>query len=213
MRVTRNPQNLGQPTLDRPTERGATMVIVAIVVVVLFGMAAVLVIDLGNGWQSRRHLITATDAAALAAAQDYAIDLDGCTNQAATYVNNNFADATMVSCVLGGSPGAGWVTVTADVDVTTVLAGVIGAGDYDVSSASTARWGTTRTVGGLRPLSLCAKAFGIESWLDDPQEEAHRSGGLHEGRRPPRVRQRPERRRWQVGHDGLQRNRWRQQRQ
>ncbi len=128
-------------------------------------------IDLGNGWQSRRHLVTATDAAALAAAQDYAIDLDGCTNQAATYVNNNFADATMVSCVLGGSPGAGWVTVTADVDVTTRFAGVIGAGDYDVSSASTARWGTTRTVGGLRPLSLCAKAFGIESWLDDPQEE------------------------------------------
>ncbi len=56
---------------------GVTLPLVAIMLVVITGMAA-LTIDLGNGWRIRRALIPATDSAALAAAQDYAQGINGC---------------------------------------------------------------------------------------------------------------------------------------
>ncbi len=169
MRVTYATQMLDEQTSDRRTERGATLVIVAIVIVVLLGMAA-LVVDLGNGWQSRRHLITATDAAALAAAQDFALDLNGCREDgpAYEYVLENFPDVSeLPDCRPGGPVAAGWVTVTAEADVATWFAGVIGGGDYNVSSASTARWGSTNRATGLRPIALCGEVPGISDWLLD----------------------------------------------
>ncbi len=151
------------------------MVIVTLVLVVLVGMAA-LVVDLGNGWQNRRHIITATDAAALAAAQEFAVGNDGCDESsddaAPAYIDYNFADATMVSCIPGGNTGAGWVTVTAEVDVETWFAGVLGGGDYDTSSASTARWGRTTSAIGLRPIALCGAVPDIAAWLADTTQTA-----------------------------------------
>lgn len=57
--------------MSRPTrdERGATAVLVAILSLVLFGVAAI-VVDIGNAWAKRALLQTNVDTAVLAAAQE-----------------------------------------------------------------------------------------------------------------------------------------------
>ena len=78
-------------------ERGAVIVVVAIFVTVAIGSAA-FALDLGNAWQARSKLHTATDAAALAAAETYANGGTGCASVGSTYVTSNDSAATMTSC-------------------------------------------------------------------------------------------------------------------
>ncbi len=152
---------------ERSSESGVTMIFVALTMVVLIGAAAI-TIDLGNGWVTRRNLITATDAAALAAAQEYALGGNGCDPSIADdYVYKNNADAINIDCDPNGTASSGYVTVYAEANVQTWFASVIGGGDYLAGSASTVRWGGALTVEGLRPIALCAQAPGIEAWLDD----------------------------------------------
>ena len=82
-------------TSDR--SRGAVALMASAAIVAIFGFTA-LTIDLGNAWQNRRHLVTATDSAALAAAQEYALHGNGCGPVATTYVTNNKSNATLTTC-------------------------------------------------------------------------------------------------------------------
>ena len=142
-------------------DHGAAIPMVALSMIVIMGAAA-LTVDLGNGWRTRRSLIPATDAGALAAAQDFA-DItnpqNGCTNGTAqTYVLANEANVDVpVTCTpFIYSAQQGRVTVTATHDVETWFAPVIGPnGNYNVSSTSTAVWGPPASVTGLRPIGLC----------------------------------------------------------
>lgn len=142
----------------RPAGRdddGFALVFVAISLVVLVGMLA-LVADLGNGWRTRRALIPATDAAALAAAQDYVNGSDGCAASAGAYLSSNEGAAVLTGCdphLYNADQGR--VTVTASHNVRTWFAPVLGLGDYPVDSVSTAVWGPPATVTGLRPIGLC----------------------------------------------------------
>lgn len=135
-------------------EEGATLPFIALMLVVIFGMAS-LVIDLGNGWRIRRALIPATDAAALAAAQDYAQGFDGCSLSAGSYLSSNEGAAVLDLCDPQASGTNGYVTVSASHNVETWFAAVLGLGDYTVTSASTASWSDPSGVYGLRPLGLC----------------------------------------------------------
>jgi Flp pilus assembly protein TadG len=139
-------------------ERGISVPLVAISLVAILGMAS-LVVDLGNGWRTRRALIPATDAAALAAAQDYVNDVDGCATSAGPYLTQNADGAVLESCVPFVYPGGaqGRVTVTASDEVDTWLAGVIGEGNFPTRSVSTTVWGPPATVTGLRPIGLCVE--------------------------------------------------------
>jgi Flp pilus assembly protein TadG len=128
---------------------------VALALVLIMGMAA-LVIDLGNGWRTRRALIPATDAASLAAAQDYAKGANGCAATAGAYLVNNEATASLVSCVpFSYSTNQGRVTVVGSEPVRTWFAPIIGRGNYTVQSVTTAVWGPPESVTGLRPVGLC----------------------------------------------------------
>lgn len=139
----------------RAHERGVALPVVALSMVVLLGMASV-VVDIGNGWRTRRALIPATDAAALAAAQDFAGGTNGCGSTAASYLSSNEAAATLISCTpFDYNADQGRVTVTASHNVDTWFAGVLGRGDYDVESVTTAVWGPPAAVTGLRPIGLC----------------------------------------------------------
>ncbi len=137
----------------RHGERGITLPLVAIAIVVLMG-AASLALDIGNGWLTRRDLIIATDSAALAAAQEYAsgdlATFEDCSSIASTYMTKN-GGAASFSC----TPYDGFVTVTATDDVQTWFASVIGRGDYTVNSTTSAAWGPPEAVTGLRPIGLC----------------------------------------------------------
>lgn len=144
------------------SERGVTGAIVTVMLTVFLGMTA-FVIDLGDAWQSRRNLVTATDAAALAATQEYVLGGTGCNAVAAGFVANNFNGATMTDCThtprSGGTPGR--VTVTADYEVTFNFARAIGINSKTVSSTTVVSYDRTSTVtGGLRPFGLCAGVLG-----------------------------------------------------
>jgi Flp pilus assembly protein TadG len=146
-------------------ERGAVAVMVAIVLVLIMAMAA-FALDTGDGWQSRRHLIVATDAAALAAAETYAENGDGCADVPQTFVSANLPGAIVTSCdYTSVGPGAGYVTVQAKFNVDYSFAGIMGFDDRDVHSSTTAAFGLAEALSGLRPLALCSATSAFESWL------------------------------------------------
>ena len=66
----------------RSDERGATTALFVMFITAFLGCAA-FTVDLGHSWQERRNFITATDAAALASAQEYAEGGNGCASVAA----------------------------------------------------------------------------------------------------------------------------------
>jgi hypothetical protein len=153
-------------------ERGAVAVIVGIVVTVLFGFAG-LAVDLGNLWESRRHLVTATDAAALAAAQAYGMGDNGCGSFDDDYVAFNYADAAVTGCTAAGMhTGRGSVTVAAQAPVDFKFAGVLGVGDPQVHSGTTAGWFIPDGVKWLRPFGLCKDHPAVKAWLNSPWGES-----------------------------------------
>lgn len=159
-------------------ERGAVAVIVAICAVVLFGFGAY-AIDAGNLWQTRRNMVTATDASALAAASDYAVGSDGCSSTAASTLAANRADAAVDTCAsgTGSAPDSGHVTVRATTTVDYLFAGVLGLTDADIHSTTTAEWGLPSGARGLRPFGLCIDANQqFTSWLNLPAGPTGTSG-------------------------------------
>lgn len=152
-------------------ERGIASLMVAVSAVAVFGSAAIAV-DLGNLWASRRNVITATDAAALAAAADYAVGKSGCAI-APGYVTDNDADAAANSCdpVLVG-PSTGYVTVSADTPVDYAFAGILGIPDRRVGSATAAGWGIPSGVNGLRPFGLCRDDPNFVAWVANPRGQS-----------------------------------------
>lgn len=140
-------------------ERGATMPFVAIMLVAVVSCAA-LAIDLGSGWRTRRSLIPATDATALAAVQNYietGVQLANCTTvDGVDYLKSNVTNATLVGdCLWGGNSTQGYVLVTAQDDAPTWFAGLIRPGPLTVQTSSAAVYGPPSGVSGLRPIGLC----------------------------------------------------------
>jgi hypothetical protein len=170
-------------------DRGAVAVIVAIVMVVLLGAAA-LAIDAGNLWSLRRDLITATDASALAgasyllrngsAACSSAV-ASGPASPAGGYATNQLTsnqasatlDATQGFVVYpynnDCTSGAGKVSVLAYQPASLVFAPSIGLnGSQSVVSSSIAEYGSLVATGGLRPIGICQDAANIQQWENAP---------------------------------------------
>lgn len=154
---------------------GAVIVIVAIVTTLMFGIAAV-AIDLGHMWSTRRALITATDAAALAGAS-YAMASTSttCTTPdpvtqtavqaaATTQLNDNQPTATgTVTMSCNGDSGE--VTMTANQPVNLDFAPAIGVnGHQSVASISVAEFGFLVTIQGLRPIGICYQNPNFLDW-------------------------------------------------
>lgn len=149
MRVTRD-------RLAMDDERGAAALVVGITVVALIGFAA-FAVDLGGLWEDRRHVVNASDAAALAAAQEYATGGDGCAGVDDEYTVANDPEAEVESCEPGVLlPTQGYVTVTARAPVDYSFASILDIPDDTVSSTTTASYRIAQSVAGLRPFGLCA---------------------------------------------------------
>ena len=154
----------------RSDERGASLALVALSLVWIVALAS-LVVDIGGGWLSRESLIAATDAAALAAAQDLVDqpwnDVGACAI-AETYLTGNAPDATMTSCVVTASGAGGRVSVTASEDFEAVLTDISG-GNQVVESISSTAWGPPETVRALRPFGLCYDgSSALQQLIDSP---------------------------------------------
>jgi hypothetical protein len=137
--------------LDR--ERGQVLILVALMVVVLFGFVA-LAIDVGNIYGGRRRMQNAADAGALAGARELCFGSgDRATARlvAEDYATNrNGAQGAFVDI-----PSDGYtVTVVASQTLDTFLAGVIGIPTADVNALAVALCGRAIRGGGLWPLAF-----------------------------------------------------------
>jgi Flp pilus assembly protein TadG len=150
------------------SERGATAVIFALILVPILGFAAIAV-DIGSLYADRAKLQVASDAAALAVAHDCA--MGNCGDMLATatsLVVANMGAATASQPVLGSSPLS--VTVTGSTPQQHWFAPIIGHDSTAVSATSTVAWGGP--TGGTSMLPL---AF---SWCEFA---AQTGGGLPSG--------------------------------
>ena len=136
--------------------------------IAIFAFTAISV-DLGNAWQNKRELVNASDAAALAAAQEYAVLGNGCSSVASLFVTSNKDDAALTECT--PSEGAvngdtsGHVLVTAESTVDYAFAPVIGVDSSDIESTTAARFGIPKSARGLRPFGLCSQTlFDMVEW-------------------------------------------------
>jgi Flp pilus assembly protein TadG len=151
-------------------ERGAVAVIVAIMLAMLAGIAA-LTIDSGNLYWERRQLQNAADAGALAAAQDLVVGESEATAYATArqYADENNHRGAHVAP--SGSADPGFVTTPNSVTVTaqtgsfsapgqlpSILAGVVGVEQYATRASATASWGN---LGGGNTIPL---TFSVCEW-------------------------------------------------
>ncbi|NNU27250.1 pilus assembly protein TadG-related protein [Isoptericola sediminis] len=144
--------------LRATADRGASAVMVGLLAVPLFAVAA-LAVDIAALHADKQILQTGADAAALAVAQDCA--RDECTGTDATA--EEMADA---NTPLGGDPtatittldtAAGVVTVRTDSSRNHFFAPVIGEDEGAVAAVATAKWGHPTAGAGMLPyiLSYC----------------------------------------------------------
>lgn len=143
-------------------EDGATAVLVAVLLLVLLGMAA-LVLDVGDLVWERRQLQNSADAAALAAAHDFAnlLDEDVALVTAREYADDNNRRGAHVE-EFDVDLGAKTVRVVARTGsellpgvLPSLLAGVIGHDDYFARAEATAKWGTVGGPLNVFPLGIC----------------------------------------------------------
>lgn len=131
--------------LTRPKEEGAIAVIVALVLIAIFGIGA-LALDVGNLYWERRQLQNAADAAALAAAQDIA---DGAAASAQatarTFADANNSRGAFLDGFTTTPTSVTVVTRSGDIDgpeqLRSILAGVIGIDRYETTATATATLG------------------------------------------------------------------------
>jgi Flp pilus assembly protein TadG len=136
-------------------ERGATAVIVALLLVPLLGFAAIAV-DVGALYAERARLQTAADAAALAVARDCAVGDCGDMQATATeLVTANVGEGQADEPELGENPST--VTVTSNNPVEHWFAPAIGLDSTEVSATATVAWGAPGGGTAALPLifSLC----------------------------------------------------------
>lgn len=162
-------------------EEGVSAIIIVVSLTALFG-TAMLSVDAGNVWTTRRALVSHTDAAALAAARH--IDAGGAgacsdargggtTSGAATQARSMLTanDGHGVLEGLIAEPhngdcahGAGRVRVEASDATSLAFAGMFGLGPVRPFSASTAQYGPLMAAGGARPLGICDKSPHFVEW-------------------------------------------------
>lgn len=181
-------------------QRGISGVVISVCLMAVFG-AAVLTVDAGNLWQTRRNIITGTDASALQEAASAAVlttTPTGCTPEWSTAVTANSGSlSSPLSCTVtvsrftpAGVPLMGYVVVDAQKTSTTRFGGVVGVGDAYPYSLSAARWGPPNGLIGLRPFGLCDEDPHYKEWLayaargypsspSDPYNQLRGSGTDH----------------------------------
>lgn len=148
-------------------ERGVAAVMVALSLTAIFA-ALLLTLDAGNLWQTRRNIVTATDAAALQAAHKAALTgtATAC-NSWTTILNSNTNNSVSPGActVTRVTSSSGYVTITASKSSKVVFGGPLGVGDTSAYSMSTAEWGNLTSVLDARPIGLCSQESSVQQWL------------------------------------------------
>lgn len=152
-------------------EDGATAIMVALLLVVLFGSAAIAV-DAGQLYQERRELQNGADAAALAIAEECARGLITCTIAAITPVADQYADNNANDLAADAAidpadfdPSSRVTVIATSRDAATDeprlfhwFAPVLGIDSTTVEARATVEFGGIGTLP-IFPLAICEKSF------------------------------------------------------
>lgn len=182
-------------------EDGVSAVIVTVSLAAIFG-AALLSVDAGSVWKTRRALVTHTDAAALAAARYLdAAGSSGCREavaggrtsaageEAEFVLAQNDPDASLADVAVAPyrsdcDSGAGHVRVDARRKAQLAFAGIFGLDEVNAFSSSVAQYGPLAATTGLRPIGLCDKSEHYAEW------KAHLAGDDSGWASPPALHER-----------------------
>src|SRR5436190_1568142 len=138
--------------LDPENERGAVVVIVALSLIAIVGMV-VLTVDVGGLLYRRRQMVSASDAAALAAAESCALgsvkagdpeanaDTFAQDNVQAVTIAGGIVTGETANCTPGTPARSGHVTVQYQTTQDLWFAGIFGRSQNDVVTKATAEWG------------------------------------------------------------------------
>jgi Flp pilus assembly protein TadG len=141
-------------------EQGVVLVIVAVAMVALIGMAA-LAIDLGSFYKAQRQAQEAADAGALAAAQDLSTSTSAATTDANSYATKNYPG----SSVSVSEPSSTTVKVTVSASSPSFLGHILGLTSAKVSASAVA--GTTNSGGASGAIfaksTTCSGALQLEA--------------------------------------------------
>ncbi|MFA5891311.1 MAG: hypothetical protein WDA27_10265 [Actinomycetota bacterium] len=164
-------------------ERGISAVVTAVSLVGLMA-ALTLSVDAGNLWQTRRNIITATDATALQEARTAALlgPAAACQNWNDLLVANAGSDVQPIDCnVTSDALGlSGYVTVEARKPAAVRFGGVLGLDQQSAYSMSAAEWGLLSEVEGLRPIGICLQNAHVQGYLKLGLDLGiHPSAGVH----------------------------------
>ena len=145
--------------------RGSIAIIAAISFIPISIMFAV-VMDAGRSWVMQERLQNGVEAGAVAVAQTWMTEGSVCRTSALQMVSANGADPNDVSCSSSGTNRRGLVRVVANEDVEPIFSSVLGRTRVSLGASTAVRIGTSSSVTGLRPISLCADNPNIRSWMD-----------------------------------------------
>lgn len=164
-------------------EGGVSAVIATISLFAVF-TALLLSLDAGNIWQTRRAIITATDAGALEQARTAALfgPAAACVGYEAALRQNAGSDVEGVGCTVVPGPTAntGYVTVEGRKPAAVRFGGIYGQGDTSAYSSTTARWGFITALEGVRPVALCIQNEHVAGYLGTGLDAGvHPSPGVH----------------------------------
>lgn len=155
-------------------DEGATAVIVAIMLLVLFG-AALIAIDVGSLWISRRSVISGTDAAVLGVGSYFAQNrTSACTSSgrktarshAEKLMSPSGAVITEFTVDSGNcTSNLGQVEIEAKIAASSFFAGIFGRSPVDAEARTRAEWGPLTGVQSVRPVALCQGEPAVQEWV------------------------------------------------
>lgn len=158
----RNGQRTSQ---DSSRSRGSIAIIAALSFIPMTLIFAV-VIDAGRSWVVKERLQNGVEAGAVAAAQRWMTTGSSCRPDALDLVAANGAVPINVACASTGTNRNGLVRVSADEDIEPIFSGLLGRNSVVLSASTGVRIGTSSSVIGVRPISLCADNQAVRSWID-----------------------------------------------
>lgn len=164
-------------------QNGISAVVTAVSLVGLMA-ALTLSVDAGNVWQTRRNVVTATDATALQEARTAALlgPSAACKSWSGMLAANAGSDVQPIDCKVTSNPlgTTGYVTVEARKPAAVRFGGVLGLEQQAPYSLSGAKWGLLSQVEGLRPIGICLQNTHVQGYLNLGLDLGiHPSTGVH----------------------------------
>lgn len=144
-------------------DRGAITAMTSLALLPIFAVLAVGV-DGGRVFVENQRVKTSSEAAAMAAAGEWARTGTPCAQSALSYVAENSGAESISSCSTSGTRFTGVVTVNVSKNVSALFGSLIGRESSTVESSASVRVAPVGSMTGLRPTALCESSAALVAW-------------------------------------------------